>query len=307
MLQILRILVFCVGCLPLPVRALLGKGVAAFFSLVPTRDCKIAKLQIETFLPPDVEKPPIWRVYGSMGETLLESINLAPMLADYQKYVSADWSQWDSILAQKKGILILSAHTGNWDLLAACSVKRGYKLSVIGGEMQSGALQTLMEKVRANYGATTVWRADASGMRTIIASLKKGESVAALIDQDTRVSSHMIPFFGTPAATPSSIIDLARRCDAVIVAPFIFRTGLNRYQIIVKEFDSSLPTDEILMRFNETLEGIIKKYPWQWVWIHKRWRTLENGERLPSRKYLEYLKERKSSKSSADPQKSTRI
>jgi len=289
MRKIFRILVFCVGQIPLPIRALLGRYLGALFSLIPTRDRKIAGLQLDTFLPKHIKRPHVASVYGSMGATLMESINLAPMLANYTKFVIADWAQWDAVLKKKKGILILSAHTGNWDLMAACSVKRGYTLSVIGGEMQSPTLQAVLEEMRMKYGASTIWRADASGTRKIISALKRGESVAALIDQDTKVTSRMIPFFGTPAATPSAIIDLAKRCDAIIVAPFIFRTGLNRYKIVVKEFDISMPTDRILCEFNHALEEIILRYPWQWVWIHKRWRTMENGERLGSRKYLEYL------------------
>ncbi len=289
--QAAKLALSCIGRLPPRVRALIGRWGGYLFSFVPTRDRAIAKLQMEMALKNEGGSSCLGQVYASLGETLLESVNLKPMLDRYQEYVDADWAQMDEILARKKGVIILSAHTGNWDLLAACSVKRGFKVSVIGKPTKNLGLQELLVEVRANYGVDTIWRSDSSGIKQIFNALKGGEAVAALIDQDTQVTSLMVPFFGRPAATPKTIIEFAKKFDAVIVAPLICRTSTNHYRIIVKEFDTKLPTEEILLGFNQYLEKFVHQHPSQWVWIHKRWRTLADGTRLSSREYLKTLQQ----------------
>ncbi len=289
MATLLRFIVPCIGKLPLPVRALIGRTLGWLFSWVPTRDRRIAQLHMDRFIKDEGGSKHIHRMYASLGETLLESMNLKPILDNYQKYISADWPQWDEILSRKKGVLIIAAHTGNWDLLAASSICHGFKVSVVGKAAKSPLFQDALNLIRKNYGAEAIWRAGSSGMKQIIEAFKRGEAAAAVIDQDTNVSSSMIPFFGVPAATPSTIIELARRYDAVIIAPLIFRTGINKYTIYVKELDNKLPLDEILLQFNKYLEDMIRRYPWQWVWLHKRWRTLADGRRLSGKEYLAYL------------------
>ena len=270
-------------------RALIGRYFGWAFSFFPSRDGVIARLQMDRFIPGEGGSGLLRGVYASLGENLLECMNLKPILDNYQSYVEADWAQWDEFLSRKKGIVILSAHTGNWDLLAACSVKRGYEVSVIGKEMKIASFQDFLQRVRGNYGVATLWRAGSAGVKQIVDELRHSRCVAALIDQDIKVINRMIPFFGCPASTPSTMIELAKRCDAIIVAPFIFRTGTNRYKIIVKELDTSLSTDEILKDFNDTLESVIRKHPSQWVWFHKRWRTMEDGSRLSTKDYITYL------------------
>ena len=290
-IALLRLSVNCLGRLPLPVRALMGRYCGLLFSLIPTRDRKIARLQMKLCLQHEGGDRHLSAVYGSVGETLLECFNLKPLLDNYEEHVDTDWSQWDEILSRKKGIVILSAHTGNWEFLAACSIKRGYKVSVVGKANRDAGFQNFMAWLRQGYGAETIWRTGASGLKQFLGALRKGESVAALIDQDTRVENVSVPFFGRPAATPVTMIEIAKKAQAVIIAPFIFRTGRNRYRIVVKELDSALPSEAILAEFNVALENLIREYPEQWVWFHKRWRTDAHGTRLSSREYLQKLEQ----------------
>jgi Kdo2-lipid IVA lauroyltransferase/acyltransferase len=113
--------------------------------------------------------------------------------------------------------------------------------------------------------------------------------MSALIDQDTRVAGIPVPFFGRKAATPSALISLGQRYRAIFVSVFIVRTGLRHYEIFAKEFDPGLSIEELLTQYNARLEGYVRAYPSQWVWMHKRWRTTENGKRLSSREYLRML------------------
>ena len=290
MVRIILLVARCLGAIPLPARALLGRWIGRFVYLIPTRDRKVAELQLQLILGQEGGAVHLPDVYSSVVETLLESMNLRPLIDNYTRYVTADWQQWDEILQRRKGVLILSAHTGNWDFLAACSVKHGFKVSVVGRAAKNSGFQETLRRLREEYGVKTIWRSGNSGVKQIIEGFKKGEAVAALIDQDTRVASLTVPFFGRPAATPATMVELAKKYGVVIIAPFIFRLSTNHYRIYVSEFDNNLPTAEILRRFNESLEKLIRQYPAQWVWFHKRWRSLPGGKRLSTNEYIEYLK-----------------
>ncbi len=286
-----QILVLLLGVLSLGTRARIGRYLGFIFSIWRTRDRKIASLQMSTFLGSKASIANISGVYKSIGETLLEAINLKPILDKYQHYVDADWAQMDEILSRGKPIIILSAHTGNWELLAACSVKRGYKVSVVGKEAQNANFQKILRGIRKRYGVQTIWKSGGSAVQEIIQALKANESVAALIDQDTKVTSVMVDFFGRPASCPATLINIGKEYGAVFIAPLIFRTRSNHYKIDLTELDSSKSTTEILTQFNQLLEKAIRLNPAQWVWFHKRWRTLAGGQRLSSSDYVASLEQ----------------
>lgn len=257
--------------------------------MIRTRDREVARLQMETFLAAGEGAKHLSDVYKSIGETLLEAINLKPILDNYQHYVDADWKQMDEVLTRNRPIIILSAHTGNWELLAACSVKRGYKVSVVGKEAQNAGLQKLLRGIRQQYGVKTIWKSGGTAVQEIITALKAKESVAALIDQDTKVTSVMVDFFGRPAACPATLIEIGKEHNAIFIAPLIFRTSSNHYKISLTEIDSTKSTKEILQEFNQLLEKSIRLNPAQWVWFHKRWRTQVDGKRLSSSEYVTSL------------------
>ncbi len=113
--------------------------------------------------------------------------------------------------------------------------------------------------------------------------------MAALIDQDTRVDSVFVPFLGTPAKTPSALVDLGKRYNARFVSAFIIRTKGTHFEIHTEELDSSKSTEEILAEYHRNLERLIRERPDQWVWIHKRWRSDPSGTTLGTRDYLKKL------------------
>ena len=288
-MPILGIFLRAIGRLPLAFRARLGRLLGYLFYLVPTRDRRIAKLQMDLFVKDQGGSRNLPGVYAAMGETALECLNLSPILNDYRNYVDADWPYVQRLKASKRGILILSAHLGNWDLSAAVTVKEGFEASAIGKAAKSSGLQQVLASIRDSYKINMIWRTGKGGIKQIIERLQRGELVGAVIDQDTRVSSMMVPFFGYPAATPSSIVEIGKRANALIVGAFLVRTALTRYHMHVCEFDPALPTAEILAQFNQTLESMIRQYPTQWVWFHKRWRSRGDNLKLSSKEYIELL------------------
>jgi KDO2-lipid IV(A) lauroyltransferase len=281
------------GALPIPLRTLIGWSLGYLVGLLPIRDRKFTVLQLKVFLPQVSATRTAPRVFANVGRTLFESLNLKPFLKVNRSKIRCDnltqlkrWTDGD------RPIIALTAHTGNWDLLAAWVISEGIPLTTIGREARSPSAQALLKSIRDGYGIETIWRSDRSGMRRLISCLKEGKVVAALIDQDTRVESIAVPFFGQSAKTPVSLITLGLKMNARFVSAFIVRTGYSSFTVSAADIDAPRNEFDILLQYNSRLEDIIKKHPEQWVWFHKRWRSKPSGETLSSREYERELRQR---------------
>jgi len=284
-------LVAAISHFPFCLRSSAGWILGYFIGCLPSRDQKIGRAQIATFLNPQHQACLIRLAFANAGATLLESLNLRPILKAHKSRITcANWSEIESWTRDDRPIVALTGHTGNWDLLAAYMIHRGIRVSTVGREARSTVAQHILAAIRDNYGIETIWRSDRRAARRLMECFKERRVVAALIDQDTRVDSAFIPFFGVPAKTPSTLISLGKRVNARFVSAFLFRVGFLRYEVFAEEFPSDLSEEQILALFNTRLEALIRRFPSQWVWFHKRWRSRADGASLSSRQYLEQLR-----------------
>lgn len=275
---------------PFPVRSALGWLLGYSAGLLPLRERTLTELQLKAFLPDAFSRSHVSRVFANAGQTLLESLSLQPIIRARPEVIECDtWEQVQSWLSDSRPLIALTGHTGNWDLLAAFVISRGVPLTTIGREARSPAAQAVLRWIREGYGIETIWRSDRSGLKRLVQCLRERRVVAALIDQDTRVESISIPFFGSPAKTPVSLITLGKKMNARFVSAFLFRTGCGRYKTYIQEIPD-LPTEyDILSRYHQHLESLVRQFPDQWVWFHKRWRTGSDGVTLSSKEYITWL------------------
>lgn len=277
------------GRLPFSLRSKCGYYLGCAVGLFPSREQRIARAQLRAFLGGDT-RAMTRRAFGSAGSYLLEVLSLQPMLsASYPKITCTNWERITHLLNSDRPVVAFTAHTGNWDLLAAYCIARGAKVSTIGREARHPIVQGVLTWMREQYGIETIWRSDRSGLKRLISCFREKRVIAALIDQDTRVESIFVPFFGRPARTPSSLAALGKKFDAYFVTAFIVRTADDRFEITIEELPQDIPDEEMLTLYNSRLEAIIRKYPEQWVWFHKRWRSMPDGHTLSSSEYLKWL------------------
>lgn len=284
----LRFVIDCLARLPVSLRARLGAVCGAVFGVLPLRDRRIAELQLARFLDSPTPRATAIGTYAEAGRTALTAINLAPVLQDVR---SPDTAFLDSFKTLGRPVVALSAHLGVWDLLGAFVVSRGLPVATIGRAARSPQLHAVLAEIRSQSGITTIWRDDPRSTREIIEHLKRNGVIAALIDQDTRVTGTFGQFFGSPAFTPSSLIEIGRRYGALIVTAFIVRREDGVHEVMVEPIEDGLPLDQVLAVYHARLEALIRRYPTQWVWFHKRWRTSPAGTRLSSREYERFLRE----------------
>ena len=271
-------------------RAALGWFLGYLVGFLPFREKKLARLHIKLFLP-DVRAGTVTRrVFANAGRVVFESLSLKPLVKNHGRFILCqNWEAVEGWKREDRPIIALTAHTGNWDLLAAYVIARGIPLTTVGREARNRYAQVALQSIRSGYGIETVWRSDRAALKRLMQCLQERRVIAALIDQDTRVESVSVPFFGQAAKTPVSLIRLGKKYNARFVSAFLFKTGWFSYSVFVEQLPDVTNDYEILSEYNRRLESYIRQFPDQWVWFHKRWRTRPDGVTLSSKEYLNKL------------------
>lgn len=179
--------------------------------------------------------------------------------------------------AKRRGTILLSGHFGNWELLAAWVAQKGIPLKVIGRPAYDTRLDEMLVDVRNKAGYTNIPRG--KGTKEIVRSLKRGYALGLLIDQDTRVKGVFANFFGRPAHTATGPISLSQKFGAPIVPIFIrLREDLTYHVYCGEELSLENTGDEErdltvnTQKCSDVYERIIRRFPDQWVWMHRRWK-----------------------------------
>lgn len=170
-------------------------------------------------------------------------------------------------------IVVFTAHCGNWELLGGAISARGLPLAAIARGLDEAPLQAALAGVRAHFGIETIVRGNQGASRQILRTLRGSRGLVLLIDQDTKVEGVWAPFFGRPAYTPTAVWSLARRFDAVVLPAFIARRKDGRHGLSIEPPLGIDPVAEVAVSaMNQRTEAQIRRFPEQWVWMHRRWR-----------------------------------
>lgn len=198
-------------------------------------------------------------------------------LDEWVEWPAADRALLDAALARGRGVVFVSGHIGNWELTARGVTARGYDGTSIAREASDPRTTAMIEKLRASGNTGTIWRGHAGAAKAMLKQLRAGKILGLLIDQDTKVQSVFVPFFGTLAATPRAAADLALRTKAALIIGTCPRIGPYRYRLSLEEVPLPETDDEatvvaLTAELTARLETAIRKTPDQWVWMHERWK-----------------------------------
>lgn len=192
------------------------------------------------------------------------------IVSGYENFIQAN--------AKGKGVIFLTCHLGAFDLQVSTMALKGLNPNIIGTPLKDERLNELLWDYRNKYGAVAIER----GKETfrLIKVLKSGGSVALLIDQDTKVKSTFVNFFGRLASTPVGVTVLALKTGAAIVPTYVhLRADWKQHMQILPEVSLSITGDderdvqENTQMLTDLIENIIRRHPEQWVWMHERWKT----------------------------------
>ena len=226
-------------------------------------------------------------VFTSLGRQLAE-VCLFPRytLENVGKVVVYDgFENFERALSRGKGVLFLTAHLGAWELSAFTHSLYGHPLHIVMRPLDNVYLDCLMRRYRTMHGNSTVDKDDF--VRGLLSAMKAGETVGILMDTNmTPPQGVFVDFFGIPACTASGLARIALRSDAAVVPGFtVWDPALRKYRL---RFDSALKLirtgnddADVLANtalFTRVIEDYVRKYPDQWLWVHRRWKTRPAGE-----------------------------
>ena len=177
--------------------------------------------------------------------------------------------------AMGRGILLLGAHFGNWELLAASHALTRFPLSVVVRPLDSPLYDGILERFRTRSGVELITKRRA--LTDIVEALRRGRMVGILLDQNaSRREGVFVPFFGIPASTSKGMALIALRTGAPVLPVFIRRRPDGRHVIDAGAPVPVPPDGDVVAftrAFNEAIEAAIRQAPEQWFWLHRRWKT----------------------------------
>ncbi len=268
-----------------PRRVLLATGrfLGRIFYLLDRRHREIAfnnlRASFRTKSSEEIEAI-VERVFENLGMNFVEFLLLPWMKEGLSRHISfRNMDHLDRIRKKGRGIIFLTAHFGNWELLPHAMALKGYGGVIVVREDDNPFFNALLKRWRERSGNRTIHKRRA--MRRLMRVIERGGSVGILLDQNvTRREGVFVDFFGRPACTNKGPALLALATDAVVVPVFIRREGGGHHIVDIltpidpvrtgnRERDVLLNTE----RFTRVIEGYIERYPDQWFWVHQRWKT----------------------------------
>jgi KDO2-lipid IV(A) lauroyltransferase len=218
--------------------------------------------------------------YDSLGRTSIETAILpgtpaADVLARVE-WVEG-WALVEAALARGEGLIIVTGHLGNWEFGAAYFAARGVALDIVVRGMANPLFDAFLTRARREGGVEVVRDKDA--VRRTPRSLRENRAVAFVADHDALgLASTFVPFFGRPAKTPRGPAVFTLRLGTPTVFVAILRQPGGRYGVKILPVevpptgDREADVDAIVLRYTQILEDLVRAYPAQYFWQHRRWR-----------------------------------
>jgi len=274
---------FLVQLLPLTVVRRMGRGLGRFVytRIGHRRDVTLNNLRRAFPERPDVELVQVARgAFENIGISLLELLWF-PRMTREQVLKEVRFDKPDIVrnaFNKGKGVIILTAHFGNWELLGqAMTVYFGYPFSGLAKTQSNRLVNERINRRRKLFGTKVIPME--TSLRELLRALGDGEMVAIAADQAAPKENVPMEFFGTSVPTHTGPSVLSLKMGSPIVASFAVRSADGSYDahlIEVPSEDLKGPSDEnvieLTRRHVKITENIIRQYPDQWLWMHKRWK-----------------------------------
>ncbi|MFC1576498.1 lysophospholipid acyltransferase family protein [Candidatus Omnitrophota bacterium] len=220
-------------------------------------------------------------VFSNLAKNLVEWINIYKLSKDnLDRWVTqVGFDKVERAFSETgKGVIVLSAHFGNWELASFCFSFSGHRSTAVARRIYFRGYDKFINNMRNSKGVNIIYRDDSP--KKILKLLRRNEAFGLLADQDVdSVEGVFVNFFGRPAYTPKAPVALSLVSGAPIFPCFVIREN-GRHKLILEgpmELEKR-PTKEETIKVNtqkwvSIQESYIRKYPEQWVWMHKRWKT----------------------------------
>lgn len=269
--------------LPHQALLLLGRGMGHIYYYAAKKQRLRAEKTIEERLAVDGQEA--MRITQAMcvklGQTFLEALYMPCLTKEkINRLVKIDHPEylWDAV-KEGRGVVLLTAHIGNWEWLGAGLALNGYPLTSVVKPQPNEQHTRILNENREHVGIEIFSRGTME-MIGAAKALKAGKILGFLADQDAGPKGLFIPFLGKPASTPVGPAFFAHKFKAPIVGAFITRNEDGSHQIHLQPpyhyedtGDPENDTYRLTVRMTQAVEAMIRRYPDNWLWFQKRWST----------------------------------
>src|SRR5579871_5866137 len=278
------------GILPRSLARAFAIAIAQMVYLLHVRLRQVGMRNLQMVFPEksEAERKRILRgVFTSLGRELAELCQFpryTPENVD-EVVVYEGLENYERAYARGKGVLFLTAHFGAWELSAFAHSLHGHPVNIVMRPMDNPYLDRLLQQYRTMHGNKVVPKDDF--VRGLLAAMKAGETVGILMDTNmTPPQGVFVDFFGIKACTASGLARIAMRTDAAVVPGFtIWDEAMGKYRLrfdpaldLVRTGDTESDVVANTALFTKAIETHIRRYPEQWLWVHRRWKTRPEGE-----------------------------
>ena len=285
-----RSLVGLVGGLPRPVARAVGAAIGwvCWNLLGGLRKTGLKNLKLAFPEKTDAEREKILRkLYKTLGWQIAEFCKMRGYtLEEASRFVR--YEGLDHYLRARdkgRGVLVLTGHLGAWELSSFYHSLRGYPMSLVIRRLDNLRVDAFVNGIRCLHGNRVIHKDDFA--RGLLTAMHNGETVGILMDTNmTPPQGVFVPFFGVEACTASGLARVAVRTGAAVLPGFLlWEESEQRYVLrfgeeleLVKTGNAQADMLANTALFAATTESYIRRYPEQWLWVHRRWKTRPTGE-----------------------------
>jgi KDO2-lipid IV(A) lauroyltransferase len=279
-----------IGAMPRPLARLTGSGTAALLLWMRPGLRRAANENLKLAFPAWTKKQRraairgMTRQLGWMGAEFAhfpgytkKNIDHTVLLDGFENFASAQ--------ARGKGVLFLTGHMSAWELAPFAQALFGYPLHFLARAIDNPRVDALITRYRCMSGNLPVEKNQSA--RSVLKVLAAGGTVGILADHNTlHAEGVFVDFFGIPACTTAGLARFALHTDAAVVPGFLhWDASLRKYRLcfepaveLVRTGDDATDVRENTQRFTRVIENYVRRYPDQWLWLHRRWKTRPQGD-----------------------------
>ncbi len=251
---------------------------------------KVGEFNLELAMPQlsgDERKQTLRGVFRHLGWQLVEFCRMPRYTAENTR----DWIRTEGLehylraLARGKGVLVLTGHLGAWELSSFYHSLMGYPMGMVIRPLDNRRLDDFVNGIRCMHGNRVLSKNDFA--RGLLTAMRAGETVGILMDTNmTPPQGIFVRFFGVTACTASGLARVALKTGAAVLPGFLlWEPGEGRYVlhfgpelVFARTGDADSDILAATQQCNDALESWIRRYPDQWLWIHRRWKTRPPGD-----------------------------
>jgi KDO2-lipid IV(A) lauroyltransferase len=287
-------LVWCVvktiGALPRPLARLVGVTLGQLIYLLHGKLRRVGMRNLAIAFPEKTaaeRRKIVDKVFTSLGRQFAE-VCLFPTYTreNVSRIVGYDgYENFDRASQRGKGVLFLTGHIGGWELSAFAHSLYGHPLHFVMRPLDNPYLDALVRRYRTMYGNTPILKDNP--VRELLRAMKAGATVGILMDTNmTPPEGVFVDFFGIPACTASGLARIALRTDAAVVPGFtVWDPVLRKYRLrfeppvtLIRTGNNDADIVANTALFTKVIEDVVRRYPDQWLWVHRRWKTRPPGQ-----------------------------